>query len=352
MYSYTKPYGQKKLEDICFYSTMTHENKNLKTIDSRLLRHSILIYLPSPDEHVLKSIFNGILEASMSHKESTSIDSQLQTAIIGASVKLLSLINQVLKPCPTPGRQHYLFNMKTIITILQSLRKLNESQRQHSITIISLWRHEIFSSIKNQIPRYSDSYWLESTVNDLIKESFPSFVNEETKLIEEFVSFELEPKNIDRPVTGVQSSTVKSHLSQVESIEKVRSYVEQVYNRYKEEFGYHQINLFLSVNATYHLMRIHRVLSFAQCGNLLLIGNVGNHLNSLVKMALYIADIQLLSIDCSKTSLFYDSMRTAIRTAGSENKAVGLIFSVCVTVTVLGPPKIQLNIFFISSQKI
>ena len=63
-------------------------------------------------------------------------------------------------------------------------------------------------------------------------------------------------------------------------------------------------------------------------GNLLLVGNVGNHLSSLVKLALYLADIQLLSIDCSRTSLFYDSMRTAIRTAGSENKAVGLIFSV------------------------
>ncbi len=54
---------------------------------------------------------------------------------------------------------------------------------------------------------------------------------------------------------------------------------------------------------------------------------MGNHLSSLVKLALYIAEIQLLTIDCSKTSLFYDSMRTAIRTAGSENKAVGLIFS-------------------------
>ncbi len=95
MYSYTKPYGQKKLEDICFYSTMTHQNKQLNAIDSRLLRHSILIYLPSPDEDVLKSIFNGILEASMSHKDSTSIDSELQTSIIGASVKLLSLINEM-----------------------------------------------------------------------------------------------------------------------------------------------------------------------------------------------------------------------------------------------------------------
>jgi hypothetical protein len=60
----------------------------------------------------------------------------------------------------------------------------------------------------------------------------------------------------------------------------------------------------------------------------MLIGTVGNHLNSLIKLAFYLADIQLLTVDCSKSSLFYDSMRAAVRSAGSENKSVGLIFSV------------------------
>lgn len=69
-------------------------------------------------------------------------------------------------------------------------------------------------------------------------------------------------------------------------------------------------------------------MNFILSGNLLLIGNIGNHLTSLVKLAFYLADIHLSSVDCSKSSLFYDSMRAAVRTAGSENKCVGLIFSV------------------------
>ena len=36
--------------------------------------------------------------------------------------------------------------------------------------IISLWRHEVFSTIGSQLARYSDLYWLESTVGDIIKE--------------------------------------------------------------------------------------------------------------------------------------------------------------------------------------
>ena len=59
-----------------------------------------------------------------------------------------------------------------------------------------------------------------------------------------------------------------------------------------------------------------------------MIGTSGNHLGSLIKLAFYLAEVQLLTIDCSKSSLFYDSMRAAVRSAGSENKSVGLIFSV------------------------
>lgn len=106
----------------------------------------------------------------MSFKSDQSIDSDLHTSLIEASVNLLELINEVLKPCPTPGRQHYLFNMKSIITILQGLRKLSDSQKQDSVTVISLWQHEIMCAINNQLPRHSDSYWLESSVNDLIKQ--------------------------------------------------------------------------------------------------------------------------------------------------------------------------------------
>lgn len=60
----------------------------------------------------------------------------------------------------------------------------------------------------------------------------------------------------------------------------------------------------------------------------MLIGNIGNHLTSLVKLALYLAEIQLHHIDCSKPSLFYDSMRAAVQSAGSENRNIGIIFSV------------------------
>lgn len=39
------------------------------------------------------------------------------------------------------------------------------------------------------------------------------YLKEDTKLIEEFVSFELEPRNYERPLTGNQNSIVKVIIS-------------------------------------------------------------------------------------------------------------------------------------------
>ncbi len=78
-----------------------------------------MLYLPVPSGDALKSIFSGTLEGCLLHNDKTGIDADLHAAIVDASISLLNSINEVLKPCPTPGRQHYLFNMKSIINILQ-----------------------------------------------------------------------------------------------------------------------------------------------------------------------------------------------------------------------------------------
>lgn len=109
------------MEDIYFYGTMNYEPgpNGIQKIDPRLLRHCVLLFLPTPEGKELKSILSGTLEASMLFNEHSPIDTDLSNAIVEASMNLLTSVTNVLKACPTPGRQHYLFNMKTIITVLQ-----------------------------------------------------------------------------------------------------------------------------------------------------------------------------------------------------------------------------------------
>ncbi len=118
----------------------------------------------------MKSIFSGVLEASFIYDQKQHIDLDLGNAIVDASLNLLEIVTNVLKPCPTLGRQHYMFNMKTIITVLQNLNRLTDAQRNEILTVISLWKYEMMSTIGAQITRYSDLYWFKSSLNNVLNE--------------------------------------------------------------------------------------------------------------------------------------------------------------------------------------
>ena len=63
-------------------------------------------------------------------------------------------------------------------------------------------------------------------------------------------------------------------------------------------------------------------------GNSLLVGAVGSHLTTLCQLALHVADVQVLRIDTSKQSNFFDGLRSAVRLTGSEGKILTLMFTV------------------------
>ena len=58
------------------------------------------------------------------------------------------------------------------------------------------------------------------------------------------------------------------------------------------------------------------------------IGTIGSHISKLVRLSLYLAEIQEHSIDYSTKSLFYDSLRAVIRTTAVEGRHIGVVLTV------------------------
>ena len=50
------------------------------------------------------------------------LDIELHNAIVQASCKLLTSVKDVLKPTTTPGRAHYRFSLRDLVTCFQVLR--------------------------------------------------------------------------------------------------------------------------------------------------------------------------------------------------------------------------------------
>ena len=59
-----------------------------------------------------------------------------------------------------------------------------------------------------------------------------------------------------------------------------------------------------------------------------MIGTMGSHLSKLVRLAFYLAEIQEYIIDTSTKSLFYESLRTVVRTTGVEGRQAAILLTV------------------------
>ena len=62
-------------------------------------------------------------------------------------------------------------------------------------------------------------------------------------------------------------------------------------------------------------------------GSMVVVGAVGSHLSQLARLALHVADLRPFPIDSSRHTAFFDSLRTAVRVAGTEGHPVSVVLS-------------------------
>ncbi|XP_077863126.1 dynein axonemal heavy chain 5-like [Saccoglossus kowalevskii] len=133
-------------------------------------RHFAVFNLPEPRDNALESIVTAILETNMTKNDSPGLMQELHESIVKASCKLLTSVQDVLRPTPMSGRYHYLFTLKDLTVAFQCLTRLSEEAREKEIMVISLWRHELKRIMLDQLCRNADITWFEQNMQDIITE--------------------------------------------------------------------------------------------------------------------------------------------------------------------------------------
>ncbi|XP_052708586.1 uncharacterized protein LOC128183562 isoform X10 [Crassostrea angulata] len=324
-----KPFEMKTVEGLSIISAMSMSEQasvSSRQLSDRLLRHFAVFNLPTPQDDAMKSIVHGILDVNMTDGDRPGLDIDLHNGLVKASCELLKALQNVLRPSPMHGRRHYLFTLKDITTCFQCVKKLPEESRADEtlIPVISLWRHEMHRIIRDRLSRTSDLIWFDTTIQEIIEQTWP---NLKESFLEYFVTFPMDARLYQRPVTSVGTKHIKVTLQPIENLRDVHSCLNTHLTRYNEEFGNVRLDVMLSDFIISHVIRMHRVLSFHHGGNMLLIGAVGSHLSTLCKLALHVADVPIHKMDTSKRSNFFDGLRSAVRLCGSEGKILALLFT-------------------------
>ncbi|XP_030850579.1 dynein heavy chain 8, axonemal isoform X3 [Strongylocentrotus purpuratus] len=324
-----KPFEWRTIEDLVVLSACTMNNypsSSSRKIPDRLLRHFVLIHLPEPKEGALSSIVDAVLDGNMTKHNGQSLAQELQDAIVNASCKLLTSVQKVLRPTPMPGRYHYMFTLRDISKTFQCLIRLSEEARGEINMVSSLWRHEVQRIMRDRLCRTSDINWFDKNLDEICKAEIPQCEDDEG-IFEHFVTFPIEHRGYQRPVTSMSQKTVRVILQPVSNLEQVHKCILSHLTRYNEEFGNVTLNIMLSDDVIYHVIRMHRVLSFHHGGSMMLVGAIGSHLTTLVNLALHVADMPIHPMDTTKANTFFDGLRSAVRLSGTEGKMLTLMFT-------------------------
>ncbi|XP_059166583.1 dynein axonemal heavy chain 8-like [Physella acuta] len=327
LFTLQKPFEWHTVEDMSVISAMAfsdYPSAFNRSLSARLLRHFAVFSIPAPHDNGLKTIVHGILKANTSKRDSTGIDPDLHNALVSVSCDMMTSIQAVLKPTPMDGRCHYLFTLKDITHCFQSLRKLADESKADEIMVISFWRHELIRTVRDRISRTSDLNWFDDKLNSSLEETWKE---KTVNLHEHFVTFPIDARGFQRPVTSIGSKHIKVSLQPVEKMSDLHSCLNTHLTRYNEEFGNVRLNIMLSDFIISHVVRLHRILSFSHGGNILLVGAVGSNLTTLCRLALHVADIPIHKMDTTKQTSFFDGLRSAIRLSGSEGKVISLMFT-------------------------
>lgn len=104
------------VEDFVLFGSLTSDTDAL--VSPRLRRHFAVIHLPTPSDGNVRVIvaqqLQGLLEA-----HSYDMDNKSYQGVLDASMELYNSMRQTLKVSNTPGRQHYFFSLKNLVSVFQ-----------------------------------------------------------------------------------------------------------------------------------------------------------------------------------------------------------------------------------------
>ncbi|RDD45872.1 Dynein heavy chain 5, axonemal [Trichoplax sp. H2] len=300
-------------------STINTTTSTMKSVlPDRLKRHFSIFYLQEPTGNALNSIMSGIVHANLYLYESV-LNPDLMNTLTQASCDVLARIKSVLRPSPVPGRYQYSFNLRDLNRVIQMLKRLSNQPRIDELSIVSLWKHELDRTIRDRICRNTDLNWYDGTVVKILEEYFPDISKDE--LIQDYITFKLEPIR-SRTHTG---ATVKDYIQPITNMSEIMGWIRDQMITYNEDFGNRNLSVILSDYIVAHVVRLLRILSFNNRGNAVLVGQVGSHLSTYVRFALYVCGIPQHHVDTSSGNTFYDGLRSAVRLTGAEGKRLAIV---------------------------
>jgi dynein heavy chain len=287
-------------------------------------RFNLLNFTFPSDAQVVK-IFDSILTPKL-------VDFDDEIKPMGAS--LCSATLQVYHDVhdnflPTPSKFHYLFNMREVAKIIAGLCAVRRNEIDTKDCMLRLWVHECMRVFSDRFvqDKLDDAKRFRDVLNDVLKD----------KLGSDYKSL-MDVEFIEDPDAGplfcnfVQEAHEEGVLPPIEEVEnalKLKMTLEEKLEDYNNEPKLLAMDLVLFPDAVGHIARINRVIATPR-GNIMLVGVGGSGRQSLARLAAYVADFTVFTIEITKQYRqleFHEDLKKLYKMAGCQGKNTVFLFN-------------------------
>lgn len=302
-----------RIEGVVFISSMGPPGGGRSEITGRLQRHFNILTVTELQEESIYTIFYTILSAYYANFEE-AVRNSVDTLVRATQAVYDSVLNGPLKP--TPNKSHYTFNLRDISRIFQGLSNASSKLVTQPVHLVRLWVHENSRVFGDRLINDKDRHWLDGLLMDQAKKDF-----------------DLERKevyNSERIIFGDFMDGIDAESRTYRQIEDLKKLVKQITD-YLEEYNgsaKQPMKLVMFLDACDHVARLTRIIR-APLGNALSLGVGGSGRQSLSRLASFLANYKVCSIEVVKgysMGNWREDVKKALMQAGLEDKQTSFLF--------------------------
>lgn len=272
-----------QINDLIFVAACGLPGGGRSPTTPRLLRHFNQIACVDIEEESLTKIYSTYFNQYLTTSKLEDFKSVTQS-LVAASVEIYNKIRTEF--LPTPSKPHYTFNLRDLSRVFRGILLADPKQLLNETDLFRLWYHECMRVFSDRLVDNQDRALFKEVFKTQfekhIKSSFNDTIGQQLVLFGDFTNPAAENKSYQT-------------ISDMKKLVKV---VEESMDDYNST-STAPLKLVLFQDALEHLTRVCRIMRQPQ-GHALLLGVGGSGRQSLAKLAIFIQQQELFSIEVSK----------------------------------------------------
>jgi dynein heavy chain len=304
----------RKIIDCIYVNACGPPGGGRNDITARYIRHFNIIGYTAMQDESMALIFGTILNNFLSN----SFEPELKPfadPLVSATINVYNIILEDLRP--TPAKPHYTFNLRDLSKVFQGMLMMNSRKVSTTEDLCRMWVHESRRVFADRLISKEDTKWFDGLLEEQVKTNlegmeWQTMVEGRPIMCSDFMIPGADPKIYE----------------EIKDLSQVQPTIEEYLGEYNAE-SKQPMNLVMFMDAIGHVSKISRVIRQPQ-GNALLLGVGGSGRQSMSRMATYISEYHLGTIEISKgygLTEWRENIKELLLMAGVDGKPVVFLFN-------------------------